>query len=194
MQGISHFIIEIKDPFKDKIEVGNVELFIDKRIMRERSANRFGVVVNSPAMGCDNPLPEGTEVLIDPTALYRQLYNAGEQESIHLVDAKKMYYKVEPDMIVLYRESAESEWKGYKDNLVVSFIENKPKEVSGLIITTPKEEFEKGKAIVKYRNAFLESQGIENGQEVFINPSCGIAVFFKEETVYWVRSRDILAV
>lgn len=194
MQGISHFIIEIKDPFKDKIEVGNVELYIDKRIMRERSANRFGVVVNSPAMGCDNPLPEGTEVLIDPTALYRQLYKEGEQESIHLVYTKKMYYKVEPDMIVLYRESAESEWKGYKDNLVVSFIE-KEKEVSfGLILTPVKETVSKGKAIVKYRNAFLESQGIENGQEVFINPSCGIAVFFKEETVYWVRSRDILAV
>jgi len=133
-------------------------------------------------------------VIFDATILYRQLYKEGTQESIHLVDKAKSWYKIEPDMIVLFRENSEAEWKGYKDNLMISFVAEKPKVTSGLILVAATETIIKGKAIVKYRNAFLEEEGVENGQEVFINPSCGIPFFFKNETLYWVRSKDILAV
>jgi co-chaperonin GroES (HSP10) len=194
MKGISHYILEVENAFKDTIEVGKVELYIDKKISRDRSANRFGKIINTPCFSEDTLLKKGCEVIFDATILYRQLYKEGTQESIHLVDKAKSWYKIEPNMIVLYRENSEAEWKGYKDNLMVSFITEKPKETSGLILVTPTETTVKGKAIVKYRNAFLEEEGVENGQEVFINPSCGIPFFFKNETLYWVRSKDILAV
>jgi co-chaperonin GroES (HSP10) len=194
MKGIQHFILEVKNAFKDTIEVGEVELFIDKKISRDRSANRYGKVISTPAFSDDKTIEDGYEVIFDATILYKQLYKEGTQESIHLVDADQSWYKIEPDMIILYRENSNSEWKGYGDNLMVSFITENPKEVAGLITGSAKETTVKGKAIVKYRNAFLEDQEVANGQEVFINPSCGIPFFFKNETVYWVRSKDILAV
>ena len=194
MKGINHFILEVDNAFKDTIEVGNMELYIDKKISRDRSSNRFGRIINTPFFDEDNILASGYEVIFDATILYRQLYKEGTQESIHLVDKEKSWYKIESDMIVLYRENSEAEWKGYKDNLMVSFITEKPKQTIGLILVQTKETDVKGKAIVKYRNAFLKQEGVENGKEVFINPSCGIPFFFKNETLYWVRSKDILAV
>lgn len=194
MKGISHYIIEVKDPFKDTIELGSVELYVDKKMSRDRSANRFGRIINTPVFGEDDILKSGDEVIFDATILYRQLYKEGTQESIHLVNAEKSWYKIESNMIVLFRENENQEWKGYGDNLMVSFITEQLKQVSGLIASPLKETTVKGKAIVKYRNAFLEEQEVVNGQEIFINPSCGIPFFFKNETMYWVRSKDILAV
>lgn len=194
MQALQHFIIQVINPFKDKIEIGNLELFVDKKISRDRSSNRFGTITSCPALQKSFGLQEGFEVIIDATVLYRQIYKEGVQESIHLVDAKNSLYKVEPDMIILYRENPESEWKGFKDNLMVEFINELPKAESSLIITVEKKEVVKGKAILRNRNSALEEEGIENGQTIFINPTAGIPFFFKEETLYWIRTKDVLAV
>lgn len=193
MQALKHFIIEVKDPFKDKIEVGKLELFIDKKISRDRSSNRFGKIVSCPILEESFGLKPGDEIIFDATILYRQVYKEGIQESIHLMDKEKSLYKVEPDMIILFRENEDKEWKGFKDNLMVEFIAEVPK-VSSLLITIPKPEVVKGKAKVKYRNEELENQEIENGQVIFINPNAGIPFFFKNETLYWIRTKDVLAV
>lgn len=227
MKGISHFIIEVKNPFKDTIDVGAVKLFVDKKISRDRASNRFGKIISLPVFGDETILKEGYEIIFDATILYQQIYKEGVQESIHLVNKEKSWYKIESDLIILYREKKSASWKGYKDNLMVSFIKEDPldKVISWkkkeddfydsekvktyltdeagqwpmaskpLIITEPiKKTTVKGKAIVKYNNDFLEEQGVSNGQEIFINPSCGIPFFFKNETVYWIRSKDVLAV
>lgn len=193
MKGIKHFIIAVDKAFKDSIEVGEVELFINTKISRDRASNRFGTVVNTPADGEETQLKEGFQVIFDATILYRQLYKEGTQESIHLVDAEKLWYKIEPEMILLFRENEKEEWQGYKDNLMVSFVSEKPKVPSGLLAHTEANVLVKGKATVKYRNAFLKEEGIQNGQEIFINPSSGIPFFFKNETIYWIRSKDVLA-
>lgn len=194
MKGISHFIIEVKNPFKDTISVGAVELFVDKKISRDRASNRFGSIVSLPAFGGETILKKSFEIIFDATILYQQIYKEGVQESIHLVNKEKSWYKIESDMIILYRENENSEWKGCNDNLMVSFIKEEAKIVSGIITGPAKEKIVKGKAIVKYNNDFLAEQGVVNGQEIFINPSCGIPFFFKNETVYWIRSKDVLAV
>lgn len=194
MKGISHFIIEVKNPFKDTIEVGAVKLFVDKKISRDRASNRFGKIISLPVFGKETILKEGYEIIFDATILYQQIYKEGVQESIHLVNKEKSWYKIESDLIILYRENEISEWKGYKDNLMVSFIKEESKVFSGILTGPAKEKLVKGKAIVKYNNDFLEEQGVINGQEIFINPSCGIPFFFKNETVYWIRSKDVLAV
>jgi co-chaperonin GroES (HSP10) len=195
MQGINHFILEVIEPFKETIQFGESEFFVNTKMSRDRSSNRLGTIVNIPAAGEETVLKKGFQVIFDATILYRQLYKEGTQESVHLVDAEKSWYKIEPEMIVLFRENENQEWQGYKDNLMVSFVTEKTKEVSfGLVLTPLKETLSKGKAIVKYRNAFLKEEGVKNGQEVFINPSCGVPFFFKEETLYWIRSKDVLAV
>jgi hypothetical protein len=194
MQAIHHFIIEVKDPFKDKIEIGKIELFVDKKISRDRSANRFGKIISCPIIADSCELKEGFEIIFDATVLYRQVYKEGVQESIHLMDKANSLYKIEPDMIVLFRENKESEWKGYKDNLMVEFLTEVPKLRRGGLIDMPEGKTVKGKAMVKYRNEELENQEIENGQVVFIRPDAGIPFFFKNETLYWIRTKDVLAV
>jgi co-chaperonin GroES (HSP10) len=194
MKGISHFIIEVKNPFKDTIEVGAVKLFVDKKISRDRASNRFGKIISLPVFGKETILKEGYEIIFDATILYQQIYKEGVQESIHLVNKEKSWYKIESDLIILYRKNESAAWKGYKDNLMVSFIKEESKVFSGILTGPAKEKLVKGKAIVKYNNDFLEEQGVINGQEIFINPSCGIPFFFKKETVYWIRSKDVLAV
>jgi hypothetical protein len=227
MQAIHHFIIEVKDPFKDKIEIGKLELFVDKKISRDRSSNRFGKIISCPIIADSCELKEGFEIIFDATVLYRQVYKEGVQESIHLMDKANSLYKIEPDMIVLFRENKESEWKGYKDNLMVEFItednlnnviswentsadsydsDKKSSLISDevgqfprtekipIITSIDKKTVIKGKAKVKYRNEELENQEIENGQVVFIRPDAGIPFFFKNETLYWIRTKDVLAV
>lgn len=193
MQGLKHFIIEVKEPFKDKVEIGNLEIYVDKKISRDRSANRLGKVISCPILEQSFGIKEGFEIIFDATILYRQIYKEGTQESIHLMDKEKSLYKIEPDMIVLFRENDKSEWKGFKDNLMVEFITEVPKS-NGSIITIPKAEVVKGKAKVKYRNEELENEGVENGQVIFMKPTAGIPFFFKNETLYWIRTKDVLAV
>lgn len=193
MQALKHFIIEVKDPFKDKIEIGNMELFVDKKISRDRSANRFGKITSCPILEESFGLQPGYEIIFDATILYRQVYKEGVQESIHLMDKEKSLYKIEPDMIILFRENEGSEWRGFKDNLMVEFITEVPK-LSDKLITIPKPVVVKGKAKVIFRNAELENEGIEKGQLIFMNPNAGIPFFFKNETLYWIRTKDVLAV
>lgn len=194
MQGIKDYIIEVKDPFKDTIEVGSVQLFVDKKISRDRASNRFGTIVNIPVFGDNTVLKIGDEIIFDATILYQQIFKEGTQDSIHLVNKEKSWYKIPSELIILHRENNSKEWKGHQDNLMVSFIKEDPKTFSGILTGPATEKFVKGKAIIKYSNDYLEAQGVTNGQEVFINASCGIPFFFKDETVYWVRSKDILAV
>jgi hypothetical protein len=194
MQGLRHFIIEVKGPFKDKIEIGSLEIFVDKKISRERSANRFGKVISCPILEKSFGLKPGYEIIFDATILYRQIYKEGVQESIHLMDKEKSLYKIEPDLIVLFRENDKSEWKGFKDNLMVEFLIEVPKIRRHGFIDLPKGKTVEGKAKVKYRNEDLENEGIENGQVIFMKPSAGIPFFFKNETMYWIRTKDVLAV
>ena len=193
MQALQHFIIEVNEPYKDKVEIGDLELFIDKKISRDRSVNRIGKIISCPILQDNFGLQEGFEVMIDATVLYKQIYKEGIQESIHLVDREKNHFKVESDMIVLFRENVYSEWKGFKDNLMVEFITEVPKIKTSLIIVQ-KPEVIKGKAKVKYRNSDLKEMEVKNGQEIHINPKSGIPFFFKDETLYWVRTKDVLAV
>lgn len=193
MQAVYHYILEVKDPYKDEIEVGEIKLFIDKDILRDRSVNRFGKIINVPIKEKDIVLPIGYEVIFDATILYQQRYKEGVQDSIFLVDQDKSWFKILPEMIVLFRENDKSEWKGFKDNLMVTFIKNKP-VLKGDILIQPETEYVQGKAIVKYGNDFLEEQEVKNNQEIFINPRAGIPFYFKNETLQWIRSKDVLAV
>lgn len=193
MEGLQHFLVEVNDPYRDIVEIGNLELFVDKKISRDRSVNRIGKIVSCPMLQEHFGLKEGYDVMFDATVLYKQIYKEGVQESIHLVDRNKNHFKVESDMIIVYRENEKSEWKGFKDNLMVEFISEVPK-IKTSLITVQKEKFVEGKAKVRYRNEALKEMEVENGTEIYIKPNSGIPFFFKDETLYWIRTKDVLAV
>jgi hypothetical protein len=193
MEGLQHFIIEVKDPYRDLVEIGNMKLFVDKKMSRDRSVNRIGKIVSCPILQEHFGLEKGYEIIFDATILYKQIYKEGVQESIHLVDRDKNHFKIESDMIVLYRENEKAEWKGFKENLMVAFIYEVPK-IETSLITVQNKKIVEGKAKVKYRNKALEEMGVENGTEIYIKPGSGIPFFFKDETLYWITTKHVLAV
>ena len=125
MKGLHDYIIEIKEPFKDSFKTkGGLELYANKDFSAERLSNRIGTVKATPYL-FEGVIQEGYEVLIDPSILYEQIYRDVKQESIHLLDSEKMLFKIDPKLIVLYRENEQQEWKGFLNNLLVSPIVNK---------------------------------------------------------------------
>jgi hypothetical protein len=51
--------------------------------------------------------------MIDPTIFFSQSYEKTGKDNQYILD-REGHYKLEPGMIVLYRENAESRWKGFK--------------------------------------------------------------------------------
>lgn len=195
MKGIRDFIIEVDGAFKDTIHAGTVELYIDKKISRDRSSNRLGKIINTPCINDDETLTIGDQIIFDATVLYRQIYKEGEQDSAFLVDREKQWYKIDPAMIILFRKSDEDQWKGYGNNLMVELkTTNASKETqSGIIISIKKETLEQGKAIIKYINHDVETYGAQVNDEVYIQNKAGVPFFIDGHTYHWVRTKDLLA-
>lgn len=198
MKGVLDFIIQIEEPFKDKFKTeSGMELFGDKRWMPQQLSNRIGKIINVP-FAHKTDLKPGYEVLVDPTILYEQNYHLthGAQESIFLVDKSKMYYKINPRLIVLYRETDSSPWKGYLDNGLYEKVEVTEKEnttKSGLIYIpeNTQKKFEHGKAKLVFGN---DNSSATSGQTVFVKEELGLEFFLDGKSYFWYRNEDVLAV
>lgn len=194
MQGIKEFIVHVDKAFNDEVDFGKMKLFVDKRISRDRASNRYGTIVSSPIFSNEDSIPAGTEVVFDATILYEQIYKEGVQESIFLVDKENSYYRVEPSLIILYRANKNEEWKGYKNNLMVELIkEIQPEKTGSIFIPTTTSKTLKNKAKIIYTNEELLEMGVYPGDEVFIRPDYVIPFYFKEKTLQWIRTNDVLA-
>lgn len=194
MKGTNEYIIEIKEPFNETFKTkGGIELYANKDFSAERLANRIGIVKATPLL-FEGVLEVGYDVLIDPTILYEQIFRDVKQESIHLLDREKMLFKISPNLIVLYRENAQEEWKGFLDNCLVAPIEKKQEIFSSIIIIeAPKKEYEKGKAIVKYGNTALTDGAINANDTVVIDKTGGITFWLEGEEYWWLRTHEIYA-
>lgn len=195
MKGIHDYIIEIAEPFKEtfKTESG-LELYANKSFSADRLSNRIGKVMEVPLL-FDGIIKQGYEVLIDASILYEQSFKSVKQESIHLLDRDKMLFKINPNLIVLYRENENEQWKGFLNNLLVEPIEKKSQKLVSSLIIIPDEKatYEKGKAIVKYANENVKELGVNNGETVFIDPLGGIQFWLDGKEFWWIRTKDILA-
>ncbi len=196
MKGINDFIIQIKEPFKEKFKTeSGIEFYGDKRWMPQQLSNRIGIVVNVP-FAFETEIKPGHEVLVDPTILYEQDYHltGGAQESIFLVDKAEMLFKIKPNLIVLHRENNSVPWKGHLNNGLFEQVESaKTEPVSSFLIIPEnvQKEFEQGKARVAIVNDELKA---EPGQVVFVKEEHGIEFFLDGKSYWWYRNEDVLAV
>lgn len=195
MKGIKDFIIQIENPYSETFKTENgVELYADKKFSAERLTNRIVKVVSTPFFH-ETPIKEGYELLIDPTILYKQTYQGVEQDYTNLVDEEKMWFKISPQMIVLFRKDKDSEWKGYLQNVLVEPIVIE-QEILSKVILAPEKKKEYKKDVVKltYSNEDLIKKGANNGDEITINPLGGIPFWVEGKEYWWLRNVDIFLV
>lgn len=192
MKGIHEFIIEIKVTYNSTFKTeGGLELYANKDFSADRLSNRVGKVISTPFL-LDSAIQEGYEVMIDPTVLYEQCYLGNKQESIFLVDKEKMWFRIEPRLIILYRENENSKWKGFLENLLVKPIKKPEPKMTILFTLEQVEKYEKGKAHVVFPNAENEKLDVKEGDEIAINPNGGVSFWLDGVEFFWLRNIDIL--
>jgi co-chaperonin GroES (HSP10) len=193
IRGIYHFIIEQKKAYSEtfKTESG-LELYGDKRFMAHKLANRICTVVNIP-MSEESEIKPGYEVMIDPS-IYTSITTetGGERNNPNLIDKAKGWYKIDPDIIVLYRENEQSEWRGNKRNLVVEYVKEDEKTSNSLIIQTVKSENKKGVAKVKYSNTEMEGYDVNNGDEILFGADYNIPFPIDGKEYYWMNNSSVI--
>lgn len=191
MKGIHDFIVQIDIDFNEtfKFESG-MELYMNKDISADKLSNRHGIVVNTPAFH-ETEIEPGDQVLIDPTILYKQIYKRRRQDSIHIVDEEKNWYKVDPKEIIVFRKKESDPWKGYGENSLVEPIMEETKPLSSIIdMPFEKKEIKKGRARALHMNETID---VEPGTELIINPNGGLPYWFDGKEIWWVRNRDLYA-
>lgn len=196
MKGMHDYIIQIKEAYNDSFTTENgVKLFLDKRFSGKELANKHAVIIDTPALA-ESILKPGYEVIVDPTIHFKQKYERhGENDNIFFKDQKEGLYKIQPSMIIMYREDKESSWKGYNENLLVEFIkEDDPETVkSSIIITEIKTKKNKdGLAKAKFVNAALNEEGVNENDLIVITKGRGIPIMIEGKEYFWIRNSDVL--
>ncbi len=200
MKAIKDFIIHLPVPYSDKFKTeSGIEIYADKRFSADRLSNREATIVEVPLHG-DFELKPGYKVMVDPTILYEQVYKltGGTQKSVFLVDEKKSLYKVDPSLIVLFKESDETEWKGFQQNAIYELVEetkpaDAPLESAFIFIpesTLPK--YKQDRARLKYPNEELLEE-IAVGDEVIVKPDMAVEYWIDGKTYKWFRNSDVIA-
>jgi len=197
MKGLHDFIIELKNPLNAtfKTESG-VELYANENFSVDRLSNRVAKVISAPIF-VDTPIKDGYEVMIEPTILYKQSYKGVRQHYTSLIDNDNMWFKVTPNMIILYRKNENEEWRGYLKNVMVEQIKEEEGPIISKYIIHPesaKKTFKKGRARLLYSNVELEGYGAKSGDELIINPLGGVNFWIEGKPYWWLRNVDVWAV
>lgn len=196
MKGLKDFVVHISERYKDTYKTeGGLELYADRRWSAKELANTIVEVVETP-LNYDGPIKKGCNLFIDPTVIFNQMYQkTGEQENINLLDRDEKLYKVEPEMIIAYLVEKGGYWKGYGKNFLAERIVEEQEEVKSSLIIMPesKPKEVKGKVKAFILNEFLEEQGIEFGDELFVKEFSYVDVKLRNKKLVWYHSSDALA-
>lgn len=202
MKGLKDFIIKLDKPLNDtfKTESG-LDIYAHKDFSVDRLSNRVAEVVAIP-MFTETPVKVGYEVMIEPTILYKQIYRGVKQSYTSLIDNDDNLFKVTPNMIILYRENENEEWKGHLQNCLLEPIEDKVEQPKSSFLVLPdsvtKVGYKKGRAILKYSNDLLKSFGAKIGDEVIlttshINNASGVKFWIEGKEFWWVKNNSVAA-
>jgi len=196
MKSLFEFIIQIENPFTDKIttEKGNT-FFVNNKLSAKEAANRIGKVISVP-LHHETEIREGFDVVIDPTILFEQAYalTHGTQDSSFLVDKEKGYYKVNPSLIVLYRESDKHNWEGYLNNALFDVVKKESEIKSEMIITDHlKGKIELNKVKLVYGNKNLLEE-VSTGDTLVVDGMLGIDFSFENKEYKWFKNEDVLGI
>ncbi len=192
------FIIENKNPFTDTFKTSSgLTLYLDVRFNKKETSNTIVKVISTPILR-NTIIKKGYDVVIDPSIYNGQSYVlTGDQDSPNLKDKEKGLYSISEDLIVLYRESEEEEWKCNGEKAILKPIKEKNKEFisdSGIIMPETESKIIKNKAEVVYINQLLSNQCIKKGDIILIDERFSIPIYINGEEFYWVRNQDIYAI
>ena len=198
MRGYNDFIIKVDVVYNKtfKTESG-LELHADSRFSQDRLANRIAVVEEIPlTLQGKTPIKKGFQVMIDPTIFYENEYVAtGVQMTPFTIDKNKGLYKIKDEMIVLYREDENSEWKANAENLLIRFKKEEvaEKKVGSIIIENKKEIVSKDHATILHANELLQEEGIQDGDLLFVQQCYGVPFWIHGIEYNWIHNRHVLA-
>lgn len=171
MQSIHEYIVEIPEAFRTSIKCGNVDLYLDPDFNRVEHSNRIGKVISAPLLD-DTPIEPGDEVLIVQTLLMPHITDHGRFDSPFLVDKEKGYYRVEEDLIVVFRKPME-DWQTVGRHVMVEPTKlERQKEKGGLTYFEFEEKYS-NVATVVYNNPTMLQQGIKAGDQVYVDTEYG---------------------
>tara|TARA_R110002110_G_scaffold314977_3_gene528112 strand:+ start:1038 stop:1643 length:606 start_codon:yes stop_codon:yes gene_type:complete len=199
MKGTKNFIIKLENPYSDTFKTkGGLELYGNVDFTTEEQSNRIAKVIGVPSL-FETEIKDGYEVLIDATPIYRQIYNGTKQWYQNVVDEDENLFYLGSDMIICYRESESSEWKGFLKNSLVKPIMQEPKvarkiKTSLIIPETATTQKFSGKVNMAYSNTELKKLGVKNGDTLLMDIRGGIKYWFEGIEYWWVRNKDIFAI
>lgn len=191
-KSLRNFIVQTDSAFNDSFTTeSGLTLYADKRLSAQRLSNRIVKVLELPALmeGCE--IKPGYELMIDPTVFFTQNYDGrGDEENSFMVDKQKGIYKVEPGMVVLYRETSDAEWKAFGQNIMVEIQQDITDKMAGELVIG-KEIKEKIKVL--YVNSSLKEEGIQPGDEIAIQRGFEVSFWIEGKEYFWVDSVHVLA-
>jgi len=196
MIGLHDFIIKVDKEFQDTFRTeSGLELYADKKFSPDKLATRIATVQEVPKF-YNGLIKKGMQVFIDHTVFLRETYQRqGTVENIYTIDAQRGLYKIQDELIYMYRENESATWQGNNDNLLIQeVIEEVEEEKIGSIILSPSKSVRKGVHIVVYDNKSLNELGVKKGSKVIINEMLRMPITIDGEQYYQLNNKDIFAV
>lgn len=198
MKGYNDFIIKVTHVFNQTFKTENgLELHADSRFSQDRLSNRIAVIEEVPLnIEKTTPIKKGFQIMIDPTVYYGgEFLVTGKQISPFAIDVNKGLYKITNEMIVLYRENENEEWKANAENLLIRFKKEDvtEKKIGEIIIEQAKQVVSKTHANILYSNSTIQEYGIKNNDLVFVQEGFGVPFWIDGIEYNWINNRHVLA-
>lgn len=194
-RGIYDFIVKQPKAFNDTITTkGGVELYLNVKFSGKKLANNICEVVATP-LSFDSEIKEGYQIFVDSDIFFTvDTELGGERPNPNLIDRENGLYKVSDDTIIMYRKTPDSEWIGYKENLIVEFVENEAPKQQGLIITElpgANTTSTTNAKIVYINKELSEEEGLEVGDEIVLLHNYAVPVNIDDNAFHWIRNNEI---
>lgn len=201
MQGITEYIIGFDHTHRETVKVGETEYGINPNFEQPKHINRIGKVISAPIHG-GPVIKKGWEVLVMHTLLLNEVYSkTGNQKSNFCVDRDKNYFRIKPNLIVMYRNDSNDNWKCHMDVVMVKPIKIKEEVKTWNGYELPDSVFneEKGykgnetrKGTIAFGNDELAKNAIFEGDTVMFKIDREYEFEIEGETYYQMETCDLL--
>lgn len=168
MKGINEFIIEIGKAFHNTLEHGSLKLYTDHKTKQQEQSNRKGKVISIPAKG-ECSIEVQADVIIDPTVLFEQVYGGKVQESQFLVNKAKGWYRVSPEMVLLYKNPNKENYLAHKNNLFVTPVKDDVTKIGSIYIPKPVNDQESIARVEISNEEMINEEDIHSGDHIYYN-------------------------
>ena len=198
MKVINDFIVEIKSSHNDEVKLKGTDIVLKVNVKFNQGdyTNRIGTVVGCPVR-FESPIKEGYEVLIDKNLVTFQVHSDSlVNKSTYLIDEKKGWYRVPPNMIYLYKKDKYAKWNCPAPFVFIEPIKLNKKQTKGGLIYEALDNykgFREQYGTIKYINPSLEKQGIKQGDTVYYKKDREYEFKVDEQLLYHMGNSDVLA-